>query len=185
MINSSRILKSFLDSNTFIFLSVIFLCIFARGLWLVFKHNSSGKGTWHLIAPFLYILSFPILPQFDQYGTCTSTTARLKGDLGYIRLVCLNYWDDLGSNKQCSIDKVREILKSDHTTLNMEQKYGDIFSNSKYWEYCYPNTNNYGFEANGTSETFEAKYYWTDSDGPQFYSIDSEGKIERTTMAPR
>jgi len=185
MTNGSRILKSFLDSNTFIFLSVIFLCIFARGLWLIFKHKNHEKGAWHLIPPFFYILSVLALPQFDQYGTCTSTTARLKSDLSTIHLACRLYWDDLGSSQHCSIDKVREVLKSDQdTTLHMERKYGDIFSNSRYWEYCYPDTNNYGFEVTGTPETFEAKYYWSDFDGPQFYSIDSEGKIERTTMAP-
>jgi hypothetical protein len=82
------------------------------------------------------------------------------------------------------MNKVRENLKSDLITLHMESKYGDIFSNSRYWEYCYPDTKNYGFEATGTSETFEAKYYWSDSHGPQFHSIDSKGKIERTSIAP-
>ena len=113
MINGSRILKSFLDSNTFIFLSVIFLCIFARGLWLVFKHKGSGKGGWHLISPIFYILSYSlIIPQFEQYGPCTSTDSRLKRDLSYIHGICLSYQEDQGSNQQCSTDKVREIFKS-------------------------------------------------------------------------
>ena len=186
MINGSRILKTYLDSDLFIILSVIFLCVFARGLWLVFKHKSSGKGTWHLISPIFFIFIFIALPQFDQYGTCTATTARLESDLSNIHRACWLYWEDQGSNQQCTIDKVRGIFKSDDTTLYMEQKYrGGIFSSKRYWEYCYPNTNNYGFEANGTSETFEAKYYWSDSHGPQFYSMDSGGDIERTTRAPR
>jgi len=184
MITGSRILKSFLDSNTFIFLSVIFLCIFVRGLWLFIKKNDS-KGAEHIVLlSIATICLFIAIPQFDQYGTCTATTARLKGDLATIHMACRLYWDDLGSSQQCTIDKVREVLKSDiNTTLYMEQKYGDIFSNKRYWEYCYSNTNNYGFEVSGTAETFEAKYYWTDSHGSQFYSIDSEGKIERTRMA--
>ena len=98
MINGSRILKTYLDSDLFIILSVIFLCVFARGLWLVFKHKSSGKGTWHLISPIFFIFIFIALPQFDQYGTCTATTARLESDLSNIHRACWLYWEDQGSN---------------------------------------------------------------------------------------
>ena len=139
----------------------LFLYSLIRGIWLTVK-KKNGEGFLYLfVSSIIGILVYIAIPQFKHYNHCT--TGRIKADLTNSYLECYAYWEDSGSDKQCSPDILRN------------QNYKFYLYSDKSCDF----DDAYELKASGNKETYKATgSIFHNGNIVALYELDATGNIQ-------